>query len=657
MIFLNESTVYYSVRAFGVLVRRLPLPIALWIGRGIGLCAYYFDIKHKSIAYANLKMVFADTKSPNEIKKITKKLFKNYGQNLIELFRLPFLTPEKFDKVVSVEGKNYVTESLKQGRGVIILAMHFGSWELASLSCAMLGYPYKVFVKPQKKYSRLDDLLNSYRECGGSVVLTRGSGTRDFVRSLKNNEVIGMVVDQGGRDGARVPFFNRSATMSVGAIRMGLKWGVPICFSAITREKEGRHRMVIHEPFQLKNTGNLELDVIANLKHVTEIMERYIRSYPSEYMWFYKIWKYTDENTITILSDGKTGHLRQSESVAKMVQKALTERNIRSTVETIVVVFKSTFRARLFSIMSSLTPPFVYQGRLESLKWFLTSESFCQILAAKTNFIISCGSSIAGVNNLVSQDSNAKSIAVLKPGLLSYKRFDLVILPQHDEPKHDVSKNFLTVTSGAPNLITKEYLDEQAAALLKRYSHLKNNLRPKIGLFIGGDAKSVYLSERQMKRLIRQVKEVVKETGMDVVITTSRRTPAPIEQIFYDEFKKYPGCPLLILANRENVSEAVGGILGLCDIAVVSGDSLSMISEAASSGKNTVVFLPESRAKVLKGYNKHEVFIERLNEQGYVLSTDVRDIGQSIYNVAKNKIQTKRIDDNEVILQAARKVI
>lgn len=654
---MKESIIYYSVRVFGFFIRCLPINLALWIGKGIGMFAYYFDIKHKSRAYANLKMAFAHSKSPNEIKQITKTLFKNYGQNLMELLRMPLLTPEKFSKIVTVEGKDHVTQARKLGKGVIILPMHFGSWELASLSCAMLGYPYKMFAKPQKKYSRLDDLLNSYRACGGSVVLSRGSGTRDFIRGLKNNEVIGMVVDQGGRDGVSVPFFNRQARMSIGAIRMGLKMGVPICFSAIVRENGFHHKMVIHEPFDLKNTGDLDADIVSNLKMITKVMEQYICKYPAEYMWFYKIWKYSNEANITILSDGKPGHLRQSQAVARMTEKALGERSINATTKIVLIAFRNKFRARLFSVLSMLSHPFVYQGRLECLKWFLADESFQGIATMKTDFIISCGSSIAGVNNLLSCDSNAKSIVILKPGLLNYGRFDLVVLPQHDEPKKKKRKNLFAITYATPNLVVSEYLKEQSQALLNRYSHLKSSHKPKVGLFIGGNSKTVFLSERQIKILIRQIKEVLKEINMDILITTSRRTPTRIEQLFYREFKKHPCCPLLILANQENVSEAVGGILGLCDIAVVSGDSLSMISEAASSGENTIVFLPQMKAKVLKGENKHGAFIERLNAQGFVLSSSVNNIGQSIYDVAKGKIQTRKIDDNEIILEAVRKVI
>ncbi len=654
---LNESLIFHSVSVFGAFVRLLPLPIALFIGKIIGVLAYYFDTKHKTLAYANLKMVFADSKSPAELKHITKKLFRNYGQNFIDLFRMPLINPENFQKFITVEGIENLSEGRQQGKGAIMLAMHFGSWELASLSCAMLDLPYKVMVKPQTRYSRLDELLNWYRSCGGYVVLSRGMDTRDFVRSLKNNEVIGMVVDQGGKDGVLVPFFGRNASMSVGAIRMGLKWGVPICFSIIHREQNGRHKMIVHKPLDLVNTGNPEKDIPANLNRITRTMEDYIQRYPSEYMWFYKIWKYSNETGIAILNDGKTGHLRQSQAVAGLLQKALGERNILSTVRVIEVAFRSQLHRNVFTVLNLLVPPVFYRAQLGWLKRFLTPESFQQIQRVKAEFIVSCGSGVAGVNNFLSRDYGAKSITILKPGLLGYRRFQLVILPQHEMRKSYGSGVSLVYTKAAPNLVTSEYQAEQSRALLNRYSHLKNNLKLKIGLFIGGDSKNIFLDEHQLKVLVHQLTEVAQEINADILATTSRRTPAAVEQLLHKRLRKHPRCPLLILAGQDNVPEAVGGILGLSDIQVVSGDSISMVSEAASSGKNTIVFLPELRKKKTGMPNKHLDFIEKLGSHGYVLASGIKDIGHAVYDVAKGKIQTKPLDDNPVMLEAIRKII
>lgn len=82
-----------------------------------------------------------------------------------------------------------------------------------------------------------------------------------------------------------------------------------------------------------------------------------------------------------------------------------------------------------------------------------------------------------------------------------------------------------------------------------------------------------------------------------------------------------------------------------------------MISEAASSGKNTIVFTPQIRPRYAKRYNKHRKFVEGLNKRGYVLSVDVDNLGQTITNVAKAKMRTKKLDDQAIILEKARFVI
>src|SRR5437867_4641992 len=112
---LAEYLIYYSVKIIGFVICLMPAPVALWFGRMIGRLGYYISIKHKSLAYANLKIAFAYKKDPNEIKSITKKLFVNYGQNFMELFRLPLMNEKKFVKLISVEGKEYVDEAIRQG--------------------------------------------------------------------------------------------------------------------------------------------------------------------------------------------------------------------------------------------------------------------------------------------------------------------------------------------------------------------------------------------------------------------------------------------------------------------------------------------------------------------------------------------------------------
>lgn len=655
MSFSKESIGYYLVRGVGFLISRLPLSAALWLGKAMGTVGYYLDVKHKSIAYSNLKIAFARTKKPSEIKRIVKTLFQNYGRNLIELFRLPLIYREGYEKFVRVEGKEHVAEALKKNKGVILLAMHFGSWEISSLMGTMLNCTYKVITKPQSRYSRLDELLNSYRQQDGSQVLLRGRGTREVIESLRRNEVVGMVVDQGGKDGELVRFFGRLASMSVGAIRMALKYETPICFSIIIREKGSQHRLIIRPPLDLVKTGDLDKDVIANLNKITKIMEEYITQYPSEYMWFYKIWKYSKESTTIILSDGKAGHLRQSQAIAQMIDTALKERGIESETQIVDVVFKNKWAKIFIALLSFFSPVRFSQGRLRYLKWFLDRKSFLDIVHVKADFVVSCGSSVSGVNFLLSRDYRAKSICILKPGILGFKRFNLVILPTHDKANYLADKALFI--QGAPNLISPRYLKEQADLLAKRFSQLKVQRRVRIGLLLGGDNKRSTLEESQVRIILGQIKSACEQLDADVLITSSRRTSADVEQLLQREMKGYDRCSLLILANRSNVPEAVGGILGLSDIVIVSGESISMVSEAASSGKNVIVFSLQKRKDFIVLVDKHDKFIQGLSNTGHILLSTEKDIGHFICDMAKNKIRTKPIDNNAVLFEAVKNVI
>jgi Kdo2-lipid IVA lauroyltransferase/acyltransferase len=654
---LTESIAYYAVKAFGVLIRRLPIQSALSVGQFLGMLAYYFDFRHKSLVYTNLKIAFAGEKQPQDIKHIIKSCFRNYGQNFIELLRLPLMNAELFKKYIQLEGQEHVEQALQQNKGVILLAMHFGSWELASLTCAMMGHPYKVIVKPQKKFSQLDDLLNSYRECGGSVVIERGLGTREFVKGLKDNCVIGMVVDQGGKEGMLVPFFNRQASMSLGAIRMGLKWGVPICFSFITRVKGPYHRLLIHRPLELENTGDTDKDIQTNLCKVTRLMEQYIKEFPAEYMWFYKIWKYSKETVTAVLHDGRTGHLRQSQSVARQLDQVLKERGITATTKVLEVTYKSKIFSRILSALSVFVDLFAYQGRIGFLRWFLTEESYRQLMSVKADTVISCGSSTAAINYLLANDQQAKSIAILRPGLLNITRYDLVILPQHDVPAKGRVANNVVITKGAPNLIDERYLDEQTGAFLRRFSHLQIRDKYMMGLLLGGDTKANALNENIVKIVINQIREALTDLDADILVTTSRRTPKKIENLVQREFKRLPACRLLIIASSNNVPEAVGGMLGVSDLVIVSGDSISMVSEAACSGKKTIVFPVRESLALEEREQKHGRFIQMLHNQGYLYSSDPQNIKQAIYSLAKNKIQTRKLDDNPVIAEGLRQVI
>ena len=117
-------------------------------------------------------------------------------------------------------------------------------------------------------------------------------------------------------------------------------------------------------------------------------MEDYIRKYPSEYMWFYKIWKYSKESVTVILDDGRAGHLHQSKSVANVLEEELTKKGVSCETKVVNVEFRSVWAKRFVSLFSVIAKEHFYRGRLGFMRWFLPDESFEQIMTVKADFFI-----------------------------------------------------------------------------------------------------------------------------------------------------------------------------------------------------------------------------------------------------------------------------
>jgi mitochondrial fission protein ELM1 len=200
----------------------------------------------------------------------------------------------------------------------------------------------------------------------------------------------------------------------------------------------------------------------------------------------------------------------------------------------------------------------------------------------------------------------------------------------------------------SPNLINSAYLKEQSEGLIKYYSHLKGNARVKFGVLIGGDTQGVKFDEAQIRELMTQIKEAALHYNADILLTTSRRTPEEIEKVILKGLKGFERCSLCIIANQRNIPEAVGGILGLSDLVIVSGESISMVSEALSSGKRTIVFSPRGRYGD-RPRDKYEDFVLKLNDQGYLMVTSVDDMKTKITQLLSQKITLKRLDDQSII--------
>lgn len=617
----------------------VPLNFSLFLGRRLGDFIYLFDRRHRAIAYANIRKTVADKFDCASSARITRKAYQAFGQNLIEIAFIPRINRRYLEKYVHIENKDHIQAAFKRGKGVIFLIVHEGNWELSNIICANLGFSFVLFIRDQG-FPRLNALLNSYRLKQGAMIIHKEGGVRQLIEALKSNQAVGMTVDQGGKSGQIVKFFGRQASMSVGAVKLALKYDCSIIPVFYTRLKGPYTKVILDQVYTVTRTADPENDLRENLQRLINIYEKYIRQYPHEYLWTYKIWKYGRQREILILSDGKAGHLRQSEGLAKLIDRQLANRGIKTNLSVQEVKFRSNLAKFIFNRASAGCP--------RCLRYALTKDSWQAVVNFKPDIIISAGGSMSAVNYLLAKENQAKSVVLMRPVNLSLKKFDLVIMPEHDRP---VRRNNVVITEGALNLIDADYLSQRSKRLAQ--SNLLRGPLPNscIGVLIGGNSKKFSIDPLDIRELSGQIKKSAAELNLDILISTSRRTPPEAEQAVKNEFADYPRCKLLVIANESNNPDVVGGILGSSSIIICSPESISMISEAVSAEKYVIVYEASGLSR------KHRDFLKSYREKGYIYLKEIKDLASLIKEVWVNKPKINAPKDNLKVIAGLNKIL
>ena len=117
------------------------------------------------------------------------------------------------------------------------------------------------------------------------------------------------------------------------------------------------------------------------------------------------------------------------------------------------------------------------------------------------------------------------------------------------------------------------------------------------------------------------------------------------------EFGSFGRCKLIIIANEKNVPEAVGGLLGLARIVVVSPESISMLSEAASSRKRVVTFSASSLSR------KHRFLLDSFAEKGFLRLSDIGNMATAIGDAYVDKKGLSGLDNSVLIKQRLERML
>ncbi|MCZ6482102.1 MAG: mitochondrial fission ELM1 family protein [Alphaproteobacteria bacterium] len=218
----------------------------------------------------------------------------------------------------------------------------------------------------------------------------------------------------------------------------------------------------------------------------------------------------------------------------------------------------------------------------------LTPEAKAGLKPPWPEIVIAAGRRLAPVARAIKRKcaGAAKLVQIMDPGR-GFGAFDLVAAPRHDGCR---ARDNLIETTGAPNRVTAAKLSAGAQSWRAKCEDIP---KPFIALLLGGSTRRRPFGPALAAELGGKASVLAGGAGGSLLVLTSRRTEA-------DAIEALAGA-IDVAAHIHRFGQGrenpYYGFLGLADAIIVTGDSMSMCSEACTTGKPVYIFAPPAIVK------------------------------------------------------------
>ena len=291
-----------------------------------------------------------------------------------------------------------------------------------------------------------------------------------------------------------------------------------------------------------------------------------------------------------LLTEGMHGMISQVEGMAKALNAEYSHKIVR------------------LSFPWTLIPP-----KLTPISEIVFKDKIYLTKNDNIDLVISCGrKSVIPSIYLKKKNPNLLTIHVQDPKV-SLKNFDLIIAPEHDNLKGNNVYN----SKGAIHYITESEINNA-----KSYLKNKINSEKVVSLILGGPNKYYNFDENQLLDIFNQIKSNFISKGYKVIVIPSMRTPKSSIELAIKEMSRFG-----YVVNNDD-KQAYLSAYALANYVIVTCDSTSMISEAATSGKPIYV----AHMKPKKNDYRFKNFFNLFKEMGII-----RDLGEKVETWSYNK--------------------
>jgi KDO2-lipid IV(A) lauroyltransferase len=274
-----------------LVVRRLPRPWVLWLGRRLGRLWGRLDRRHLAIAAENLRRAFPDWDEAR-VERTARGVYAHFGSVILDLLWMEGRSARELLALADLDGLEVMQAAVAEGRGVLSPSAHYGNWEVQAVASSPLIGRIGSIARPLDNPA-LDRRLVGFRTSTGNEVFYKKNALGRVMRALRAGHTVAVLIDQNvqERDGIFVRYFGRPAATTTVAAAVALKTGCAIVPVRCTLQPNGRYLMQYGPRVEWKGSGRKDDDVPALTQHLTSIVEAWVREHPEQWLWLHRRWK------------------------------------------------------------------------------------------------------------------------------------------------------------------------------------------------------------------------------------------------------------------------------------------------------------------------------------------------------------------------------
>ena len=263
------------------------------------LARTYYDLGSKRArwARANLELAFPDL-SASERDEIGRASYANFMTHALDFIRSESWSDDELRARVEVSGEEHAERALAKGRGLLLLTLHMGNFEVGvqAFSLALRDHHPCIVGRPMRNealYAR----ITAGRSRGTTEVIDRRQAGIRMLRALRASRPVGVLLDQYSRRsrGVFVPLFGVRCSTSAGMATLAVRTGCPVVPCYALSEGPDRHRAIFLPELDIHYTGDREKDIPATTARYNEVLEAIIREHPEQWMWGHRRFRHSPD--------------------------------------------------------------------------------------------------------------------------------------------------------------------------------------------------------------------------------------------------------------------------------------------------------------------------------------------------------------------------